>query len=103
MSNDHIISGAALDAAAARSLTAATNPVCSNTLLERIATAYVRAHISRREAIEMATDDPKRIEFTDEVSAYLGDHHLLDDVAYADLCDAASEAVQVIASENLGL
>lgn len=58
-----------------------------------IADAYVRSHISPRDARALLADDGERLEFQDAVAAYLGDHPLLDEAAYADLCDVAAEAV----------
>lgn len=58
-----------------------------------LAAAYVRAHFSARTLRAAATDDDGRLALAERVAAYLGDHYLLDDVAYADLCDVATDAV----------
>lgn len=58
-----------------------------------IADAYVRSHITPRDARALLADDDERLDFQGTVAAYLGDHPLLEEVAYADLCDVAAEAV----------
>jgi hypothetical protein len=62
-------------------------------LIRNIADGYVRSHFSLRGARMIAADDDLRFAAMDEVAAYLGDHPLLDEVAYAELCDVAAEAV----------